>query len=63
LLAGRAFVKYRHEGGTKSNFRPDFFIGTHAAVQRCSILTRDAERYRNYFPGVPLIEPDGRAAQ
>ena len=63
FLAGRAFVKYRREGGNKTNVLPDFFIGAHAAVLGCGILTRDARRYRNYFPGVPLIEPEGWAAQ
>lgn len=58
FLAGKAFVKYRHGGGTKANVLADFFIGAHAAVRRCAILTRDARRYRNYFPRVPLIVPD-----
>ena len=59
FLAGRAFVKYRRESGTKSNVLPDFFIGAHAAVSGCAILTRDARRYKNYFPRVALIVPDG----
>lgn len=58
FLAGRAFVRYRREGGTKGNVLADFFIGAHAAVAGCSILTRDAQRYRNYFPRVPLVTPE-----
>lgn len=58
FLAGRAFVKYRREGGTKANVLADFFIGAHAAVLSCGILTRDGRRYRNYFPRVPLVIPD-----
>jgi predicted nucleic acid-binding protein len=58
FLAGRAFLKYRREGGNKSNVLPDFFIGAHAAVQRWSILTRDARRYRSYFPTVALVTPE-----
>jgi predicted nucleic acid-binding protein len=58
FLAGRAFVKYRREGGTKANVLTDFFIGAHAAVLSCGILTRDGRRYRNYFPRVPLVTPD-----
>lgn len=58
FLAGRAFVKYRREGGTKSNVLADFFIGAHAAVLGCSILTRDGRRYRNYFPRVALVVPE-----
>jgi predicted nucleic acid-binding protein len=57
FLAGRAFVKYRREGGTKGNVLSDCFIGAHAAVLRCGILTRDGRRYRNHFPRVALVEP------
>jgi hypothetical protein len=58
FLAGRAFVQYRREGGVKSNVLPDFFIGAHAAVLSCGILTRDGRRYHHYLPGVPLVTPD-----
>lgn len=58
FLAGRAFVKYRRGGGSRTNVPADFFIGAQAAILRCGILTRDAKRYRNYFPTVPLITPD-----
>ena len=57
FLAGKAFVLYRRQGGTKTNVLADFFIGAHAAVLGCSLLTRDAQRYRHYFPGVELITP------
>ncbi len=58
FLAGKAFVKYRRGGGSKGNVLADFFIGAHAAVLSCSILTRDARRYRNYFPTVQLLTPE-----
>jgi hypothetical protein len=57
FLAGRAFLVYRRAGGRKSNVLSDFFIGAHAAVTRCPLLTRDARRYRTYFPTVELITP------
>lgn len=57
FLAARAFVKYRRAGGEKGNVLADFFIGAHAAVLGCPILTRDARRYRSYFPSVSLIVP------
>ncbi len=60
FLSSRAFVKYRREGGTKSNVLADFFIGAHAAVLNCGILTRDGRRYRNHFPRVALIMPEER---
>ncbi|MES2884060.1 MAG: type II toxin-antitoxin system VapC family toxin [Pseudomonadota bacterium] len=58
FLAGKAFIKYRRSGGARGNVLADFFIGAHAAVQGCSILTRDARRYKNYFPTVGLLTPD-----
>lgn len=58
FLAGRAYLRYRREGGQRSNVLPDFFIGAHAAVQGWGILTRDARRYRSYFPTVALITPE-----
>lgn len=58
FLASRAFVKYRRGGGTKTNVLADFFIGAHAAVLNCGILTRDGRRYRNHFPRVALVVPD-----
>lgn len=57
FLAGRAFVKYRRRGGTRTSPLPDFYIGAHAAVAGFRLLTRDAKRYRTYFPSVELIAP------
>jgi len=57
FLAGKAFVDYRRNKGTKSSTLPDFFIGAHAAVAELSLLTRDTSRYRTYFPTVELITP------
>jgi predicted nucleic acid-binding protein len=56
-------VKYRRKGGTKSNVLADFFIGAHASVLSCGILTRDGRRYRNYFPRVTLVDPQGSPTQ
>jgi len=36
---------------------PDFYVGAHAVVGRMALLTRDAARYRTYFPGLIIIEP------
>lgn len=57
FLAGKAFARYRQQGGKRPNVLADFFIGAHAAVLRCPVLTRDPARYRSYFPGVKLITP------
>ncbi len=58
FLAGRAFIQYKRAKGTRPSVLPDFFIGAHAAVIQSAILTRDASRYRTYFPTVELIAPD-----
>ena len=56
-LAGQAFVTYRRRGGTKTTPLPDFFIGAHAAVAGLTVVTRDAARFRTYFPSVALVTP------
>ena len=58
LPRGQAFIEYRRAGGARSSPLPDFYIGAHAAVTGMSLLTRDAARYRAYFPTVDLITPD-----
>lgn len=57
FLAGKAYRRYRGAGGTRTGVLPDFFIGAHAAVAGWPLLTRDAGRYRGYFPKVTLIAP------
>ncbi|MEW9528793.1 type II toxin-antitoxin system VapC family toxin [Microbispora sp. NPDC049125] len=57
FLAGKAFLTYRRRGGGKTSPLPDFFIGAHAAVRDYRLLTRDAARYRSYFPTVDLLTP------
>jgi predicted nucleic acid-binding protein len=58
FLAGKAFVRYRKRGGRKRSALPDFYIGAHAAVAGMALLTRDAARYRTYFPDVRVIAPE-----
>jgi predicted nucleic acid-binding protein len=60
FLAGKCFLRYRRAGGQKRSPLPDFYIGAHAAVAGYRLLTRDATRYRSYFPNLALIAPDGR---
>jgi len=57
FLAGKVFQRYRAAGGRRSGVLPDFFIGAHAAIQGWPLLTRDARRYRTYFPKLTLIAP------
>jgi predicted nucleic acid-binding protein len=57
FLAGKSFLTYRRRGGRQTSPLPDFYIGAHAAVRGYRLLTRDAARYRTYFPTVELIAP------
>ncbi|MGW4381686.1 type II toxin-antitoxin system VapC family toxin [Kitasatospora sp. NPDC004531] len=57
FLAGKAFLQYRRRGGQKAAPLPDFYIGAHAAVRGHRLLTRDATRYRTYFPTLGLVCP------
>ena len=58
FLAGKAYARYRSAGGIRTGILADFFIGAHAAVEQLPLLTRDARRYRSYFPTVELIAPE-----
>ena len=55
FLAGRCLLAYRRRRGTRRSPLPDFYIGAHAAVTGMTLLTRDATRYRTYFPKLGLI--------
>jgi predicted nucleic acid-binding protein len=57
FLAGRSYLVYRKRGGARSSPMPDFYIGAHAVISGYRLLTRDAARYRTYFPSVELIAP------
>ncbi|MFC7550591.1 type II toxin-antitoxin system VapC family toxin [Plantactinospora sp. GCM10030261] len=58
FLAGKAYLNYRARGGAKRSPIAHFYIGAHAAVCGYRLLTRDAARYRTYFPRLALITPD-----
>ena len=57
FLAAKAFAQYRRRGGSKAQLLPDFFIGAHAAVEGWPLLTRDASRFRTYFPTLEVLAP------
>jgi predicted nucleic acid-binding protein len=57
FLAGKCFLRYRKRGGSKRSPLPDFYVGAHAAVRGMALLTRDAARYRSYFPSLRMIAP------
>jgi hypothetical protein len=62
FLAGKCFLLYRRRGGPRDFPLPDFYIGAHAAIGRLALLTRDAARYRSYFPKVEILAPPKRHA-
>ena len=61
FLAGQAFKLYRGAKGQRVGRSrsplPDFYIGAHALVRGMRLLTRDAKRYRSYFPKLPIASP------
>lgn len=57
FLAGKAYLAYRRQAGTKPSLLPDFYVGAHAAIRDYRVLTRDVARYRTYFPKLVLIAP------
>jgi predicted nucleic acid-binding protein len=58
FLAGVTHSRYRRAGGVRERTLPDFFIGAHAAVAGHRLLTRDAARYRSYFPDIDIMSPE-----
>jgi predicted nucleic acid-binding protein len=58
FLAAHVFATYRRRGGSRTSPLPDFYIGAHAAVAKLTLITRDARRYRTYFPTVDLVTPN-----
>lgn len=60
FVAGRAHARYRRSGGKRERTLPDFLIGAHASVAGYRLLTRDASRYRGFFPDLEIIAPDIR---
>ena len=57
FLAAKAYAQYRKRGGTRLQILSDFFIGAHAAVEHWPLLTRDASRFRTYFPTLEVLAP------
>jgi predicted nucleic acid-binding protein len=57
FLAGKSYLKYCKNRGTKRSPLPDFYIGAQAAILGMDLITRDESRYRTYFPTVKLISP------
>jgi predicted nucleic acid-binding protein len=57
FLAGRAWQKYRRQGGKRNRILTDFLVGAHAQAQATRLLTRDRGFYRSLFPELRLLDP------
>jgi predicted nucleic acid-binding protein len=57
VVAAKAHAQYRRNGGQRIATLPDFFIGAHALFCGHALLTRDASRYKTYFPKLKIISP------
>ena len=60
FLAGKCFLAYRRRGGLRNSPLPEFYIGAHAARGQLALRTRDAARYRSYFPTIEILAPPKR---
>lgn len=58
FLAGVTHSRYRRAGDLRERTLPDFFIGAHAVVAGHRLLTRNAARYRSYFPDLDIMSPE-----
>lgn len=62
-VSARAYQLYRRRRKRDSgkDFHslplPDFFIGAHAQIMGWTLATADQDRFRTYFPKVPLKTP------
>jgi predicted nucleic acid-binding protein len=57
FLAGKVFLQYRRAGGLRRSPLPDFYIAAHAAIEGLTLLTRDPQRVRTYFPRLRIVAP------
>ena len=57
FLAGKVYLSYRRNHGTKTSPLPDFLIGAQAAVLGWDLITRDLSRYQTYFHTVTCLSP------
>lgn|SRR3989338_5462371 len=57
FLAGKCFMLYKNNEGSKRSPLPDFYIGAHAAITKRTLLTRDTKRYKTYFNNLEIISP------
>ena len=55
--AGRAWLKYRRAGGSRTRILTDFVVGGHALVCADRLLARDRGFYRASFEGLVVLSP------
>jgi predicted nucleic acid-binding protein len=57
VRAGIMQRRYRMRGGPRERIVADFMVGAHAMMQCGTLVTRDADFYRDYFKGLKIINP------
>ena len=57
VRAGHMQRRFRDRGGRRDRVVADFLIGAHALMQCCTLITRDAGFFRDYFKGLKVIVP------
>ena len=57
--AGKAFRKYRSQGGKRTRILPDFIIGAIAVAAGGALMTANPDDFSDYFPNIKIISPDG----
>ena len=57
-VRGVARIAPAGAGGSRERTLPAFLIGAHAAIADYKLLTRDAARYRTYFPELNIVSPE-----
>lgn len=57
FLAGKVFLEYRRNSGTKDGVLPDFIIGATAVCNGLTLVTFNEKDFVNRFPDLKIVVP------